>query len=280
MNGAMVPAEPDRYPQEKIDLIKRTVAAGATDDELALFLEQCRRTGLDPFSRQIYLIKRGSGDAARATIQTGIDGYRLIAARTGLHAGTDDVIYTETDKGEPLTASVTVYRIVQGQRVGFTATARMTEYRQDRAPMWQRMPNLMLGKCAEALALRKAFPAELSGIYTDAEMDQSVMEGQARVVETKAPPAPPAPVRTLKDRLTNAPDRQRLPEATVKALVQTARGARWTQEDIRAFVDQQFGCTAMYLTVEEAANLADYIAANPKLALDGEPAGALPGLDS
>jgi phage recombination protein Bet len=135
---------------------------------LALFLHQCKRTGLDPLARQIYCIKRGG----KATIQTGIDGYRLIADRTGVYAGNDDPRFEGDEDGHPLKATVTVWKLVGGQRCGFTATARWSEYKAE-GPMWGRMPYLMLGKVAEALALRKAFPADLSGLYTDEEMDQA-----------------------------------------------------------------------------------------------------------
>src|SRR4051812_44493119 len=77
----------------KLDLITRTVAKGAAPDELALFLYQARRTGLDPLSKQIYCIVRQTRDGPRAAIQTGIDGYRLVAQRTGVYAGSDDALY-------------------------------------------------------------------------------------------------------------------------------------------------------------------------------------------
>jgi phage recombination protein Bet len=165
---------PAEYTTAQIELIKKTVAAGCSNDELALFLEVCRGSGLNPFMKQIYAIKRGD----KMTVQTGIDGYRLLAARTGALAGSDDALYDTEESEHPAWASVTVWRFVQSQRVPFTAKARWSEYaalNKDGHPtaMWAKMPYLMLGKCAEALALRKAFPAELSGVYTAEEMAQA-----------------------------------------------------------------------------------------------------------
>ncbi len=160
-------SEPFAWTDEQIDLIKSNVAKGATDDELKLFLYTAKRTGLDPLTKQIHFVKRGG----QMTIQTGIDGYRAIAERTGQLAGIDDAVYEGTTK-EPIKATVNVYRMVQGQRVAFTASARWSEYVAF-GPLWKKMPFLMLGKCAEALALRKAFPNNLSGIYTNEEMEQA-----------------------------------------------------------------------------------------------------------
>lgn len=156
---------------EQIELIKNTVAKDATNDELKLFLYTAQRTGLDPLTRQIHFVKR----AGRATIQTGIDGYRAIAERTGNLAGIDDAKYEIGETGAPVTATVTVYRFVKNTKVSFTASARWNEYVPPggQSFMWQKMPYLMLGKVAEALALRKAFPLNLSGIYTNEEMDQA-----------------------------------------------------------------------------------------------------------
>jgi hypothetical protein len=70
-------------------------------------------------------------------------------------------------------ARVTVYRLVQGQRGAFSATARWTEYKPDEDFMWKKMPHVMLAKCAEALALRKAFPKQLAGLYVKEEMEQA-----------------------------------------------------------------------------------------------------------
>lgn len=179
-----------QYTPEQVELVKRTVCKGATNDELALFLHTAKRTGLDPLTKQLFAVKRKSKDGIQTmAIQTGIDGYRLIAARTGEHAGTDDVVYDSDTALNPTWAKVTVYRLVQGTRVPFAATARWKEY-YPKPPndfMWNKMPYLMLGKVAEALALRKAFPAELSSLYTNEEMDQAGATTEARVVEKPKP---------------------------------------------------------------------------------------------
>ncbi len=192
--------QPGAFSAEQMDIIKSQVAVGVSDGELGLFVEVCKSTGLNPFQRQIYAIVREAWDASqgrrvpRMTIQTGIDGYRLIAARTAQHAGTTDPEFGPLVGGHPEWARVTVSRWVpiMGRSAEFTATARWAEYVQatkDGKPsgMWAKMPHTMLGKCAEALALRKAFPAELSGVYTAEEMSQADSGSPAVVA-----PAPPA----------------------------------------------------------------------------------------
>lgn len=159
-----------KWSQEQLELIRCEIAPKASFAELALFVQVAASRGLDPFARQIYAIHRGG----KMTIQTGIDGYRALAERTGHYAGNDDPVFEEEENGYPRKATVTVHKLVGGTRVPFSASARMAEYKPDGAArMWSKMPHTMLGKCAEALALRKAFPAVLSGIYTADEMDQS-----------------------------------------------------------------------------------------------------------
>lgn len=161
----------ESFSPEQVDLIKKTVALGSTTDELKLFLTVAKRSGLDPFTKQIHFVKRGG----RVTIQTGIDGYRAIAERTGTLAGIDDAIFDTEAESHPNKASVTVYRVVGGMKVPFTASARWSEYvpQSGQDFMWKKMPYLMLGKVAESLALRKAFPNDLSGLYTNEEMAQA-----------------------------------------------------------------------------------------------------------
>lgn len=157
---------------DQIDLIKTQIAVGCTNDELKLFMYTCARTGLDPMARQIYAIKRNTKRGPVMTIQTGIDGYRLIADRTGKYAGSDEPQFVP--EGNDRKAIVTVYKMVEGTRCPFVGVAYWSEYRPDNGnQMWEKMPRTMLAKCAEALALRKAFPNELSGLYTKEEMDQA-----------------------------------------------------------------------------------------------------------
>jgi phage recombination protein Bet len=178
---------------EQIELVKRTIARGASHDELQLFLAQCQRTGLDPFNRQIYWIKRG----ASGTTQVSIDGFRVVAERSGEMDGQDvhwcgpDGIWADVwlAKEAPAAARVLVYR--KGCAHAFPGVARFSEYSAG-GGMWQKMPATMLAKCAEALALRKAFPHQLSGLYTTDEMGQA--EAPAPVLTVEPPKdAPPRP---------------------------------------------------------------------------------------
>ncbi len=173
--------DPSKLTPARIKLITDTVAKGATHDELQLFLLVCQRSGLDPFAKQVYFVKRydNSSGESRGTIQTGIDGFRAIAEKTGEYAGSDDIVFVEPKEGEKLgypdKATASVYRIVKSQKVKFTASARWSEYfpGEKLGFMWQKMPYAMLGKCAEGLALRKGFPQVLGGLYIHEEMAQA-----------------------------------------------------------------------------------------------------------
>lgn len=177
---------PQGLTTEQVELIKAAVAKEATDEELKLFLYTAQRTGLDPLTKQIHLVKRKAKQPdgsfkSTMTIQTGIDGYRAIAERTGQLAGIDDPVYDTEEAAAPNKATVTVYKMINNQRCPFTASARWKEYYpgETHGFMWMKMPYLMLGKCAEALALRKAFPNDLSGVYTNEEMNQADSENKS-----------------------------------------------------------------------------------------------------
>ena len=160
---------------EQTQLISTTIAPGCTGDELRLFAYACQRTGLDPFSKQIYAIKRGG----KMTIQAGIDGLRSIAERTGQLDGSETFWCGEDGQWQdvwlgakpPAAAKTIIHR--KGSSHPFVGVARFADYNAGQG-LWSKMPAAMIAKCSEALALRKAFPADLSGVYSADEMDQAV----------------------------------------------------------------------------------------------------------
>lgn len=172
----------------KRELLKNTVARNLTNDEFELFCLVCKRTGLDPFMKQVYPVKRKDykNNIDVMTIQTSIDGFRAIAERTCHYAPGREPTYTYDNDKRLISATSYIKKMTpDGTWHEVAATAFFDEYCQrskDGEPMqfWKKMPHVMLAKCAEALALRKAFPAVFSKIYAEEEMEQA----STPVVET------------------------------------------------------------------------------------------------
>jgi phage recombination protein Bet len=192
---------------EQTQLISTTIAPGCSGDELRLFAYACQRTGLDPFSKQIYAIRRrqkqSDGNYAYVmTIQAGIDGLRSIAERTGQLDGSETFWCGEDGQWQdvwlgskpPAAAKTIIHR--KGASHPFVGVARFADYNAGQG-LWTKMPAAMIAKCSEALALRKAFPADLSGVYSTDEMQQAE-------VETVTVTAEPAPAPAGDAKLYNA----------------------------------------------------------------------------
>jgi phage recombination protein Bet len=188
--------------------VQAVLAPDLSHDELKLFAMVAARSGLDPFAKQIYAVKR----KGRVTFQTGIDGYRSIAARTGMYDGQDEPEYgpactcgSGRPPNHPEFATVRVYR--KGVSRPIAATAFWHEYAPEPGQsgmgdqMWVRMPRVMIAKVAEALALRKAFPYDPerregigADLYTSDEMAQA---------ERQAATAPRQPAPSIHERVAD-----------------------------------------------------------------------------
>ena len=235
--GAFTPAQ--------IEVIRRTVAVGASNDELSLFLEVCARRGLNPFAREIYAIMR----SGKMTIQVSIDGFRKLAERSGKYRGQLGPYFCGADgvwkeewlsKAAPVAAKVGVLRADFDQPMW--AVARYDAYVQPQSPIWQKMPDLMTAKCAEALALRKAFPDEMSGLYTHEEMAQAGRP-DSNVFSRKPAPEPESAVLETTTVIVESGGQEAVSTLDeVKALCDEVMGkGKWGA--VRAYVvdPQQYG---------------------------------------
>ncbi len=182
------------WTEEQLAALRQIGVEDAAPGDLAVFLNYAQRTGLDPFSRQIYMIGRWDGRTRREkwTIQASIDGLRIVAQRSGDYRGQvgpewcgPDGAWRDVWLGEEPPAAARVGVLRDGFAAPLYAVAIFREYaatdKDGRlSRMWREKGALMIAKCAEALALRKAFPHDLSGVYTAEEMAQADRPQPAR----------------------------------------------------------------------------------------------------
>lgn len=170
-----------KFNDEDKDVLKKTICQGLTDAEFFLFLKVCISSGLNPMLKQIYAIKAGG----KMIPLVSIDGLRLIAERTGKYSPGSETLYTYDEK-VLRSATASIKKMTgDGTWHDVKSTAFMSEYKGT-TPPWTKMPHVMLAKCAESAALRKAFPNELSGLYSKEEMDQEKdIESQAELAEVE-----------------------------------------------------------------------------------------------
>lgn len=157
------------FDEKKLALIRQAMCKDATQEEFEVFIEICKSTQLNPLFKQIYFIKRGG----KPTHQTSIDGLRLIADRTKRYMPGRESTYTYDSKGNLISATSYIKKLAyDGTWHEVAATAFFSEYSAGTG-QWPKMPHVMLAKCAEALALRKGFPADMNGLYSKEEMEQA-----------------------------------------------------------------------------------------------------------
>ena len=206
------------------------------------FLSHCHRTGLDPIARQIYCIERGG----KWTTQISIDGARLVAERSKQYQGqtpvewtADGVTWTQVwlSKDNPAAARVGVYRA--GFQAPLFAVATWDAYNAG-SPIWKKMPALMLGKCAEMLALRKAFPQDLSGLYSAEEMDQASTPAEHASRPQEA-------VQTASE--VRAPSRDWLADAN----------AATTYDELKVIFEQAGAAGDLAVQIADGRTLRDYL---------------------
>lgn len=193
---------PSLYNPKDLALIRRTVAIDTNDDEFSLFIHWARSLRLDPLRRQVHAFVFNKHDAKkrRLTLVTSIEGMRAIAARTGNYRPdeneptfiTDASLKSDINPAGLVSCSVRVWQFAHNSWFPITGTARWDEFAPlktiwvdnqptdikalDRSGRWGDMPYLMLAKCAEAQAIRKGWPEDLSNTFVGEEVDHAVLQ--------------------------------------------------------------------------------------------------------
>lgn len=193
-----------QWNEKQLDLIRRTVAKDASPDEFRQFIHICRHTELDPLRRQAYCFVFHKDDAEKRQMVPviAIGGFRSIAARTNCYRPDNRAPRIEYDDSlkapdNPLgivRAEVSVFQFSHGQWFEVVGEAYWEEYapvvdewegaRGDRRKTgrrvldqkktgWIKMPRIMIAKCAEAQALRRAWPDSFSAVYEESEIDRA-----------------------------------------------------------------------------------------------------------
>ena len=155
------------FSAEQQKMILHTYAQGATPAEFAVLMEVAKARGLNPLTKQIYFVKL----SGKWTFQVSIDGLRAVAQRSGLYAGQDAPVFEYDDRRNFVSCSVSIYR--KDWQRPCVGVAFFGEFSTGQN-LWKSKPHVMISKVAEAIALRKAFSEECSGLYGEGELDQSV----------------------------------------------------------------------------------------------------------
>jgi phage recombination protein Bet len=169
---------PLEFTPQQTAMIRDTYANGADPREFQVLMEIAKVRRLNPLLRQVHFVKRWDNNKGREvwSVQVSVDGLRAIAERTGKYDGQDEPEYELDDKGRIVSCKVKVYRKDWSRpAVGVAFWSEYVQTKKDGSPtkFWVSMPRVMIAKCAEAIAMRKAFPEDMGGLYVDEEMQQA-----------------------------------------------------------------------------------------------------------
>lgn len=214
--------------------LKSSIFPGAEDKSIILAWDYCKARGLDVMKKPCHIVPMNVKDAKtnsyswRDVIMPGISESRITASRSGEYAGQDAPIFGETvsikfngrSVDVPEFCTVTVYRLIKGVKVGFSHTEYFEEACNTKKDgglnaMWTKRKRGQLSKCAEAGALRKAFPEDLGGIITADEMAE-----EPRNITPENAPTP-----TLPPTPENHPAFNQEPARALPAEVETEQPA-------------------------------------------------------